>query len=209
MITVPNEKANQLRTKVAREAAALLYFGLEKEYKQAKVKAAQTLGTRVLPSNLEVALELDNVAEQTEGPVRVQRLIQMRTDALKIMKLLGSFCPLLIGSVWRGTIKKGSDIDLEVYSDTPEQVFAKLKASQMQIVRTEQVTVNEKGKTQTSLHIYGKSDGNYPVEIVVRSLDEAGKKRTCDTFGDPIVGLTVDALEKLLAEDASRRFLPT
>ena len=51
-----------LKQRVAREAANLLYFGAEKEYKQAKNKAAQILGTNFLPSNLEVAVELDKIA---------------------------------------------------------------------------------------------------------------------------------------------------
>ena len=58
---------SDLRCKVAREAATLLYFGAEKEYKQAKLKAAKTLGTHFLPTNLEVAIELDKIAEANEG----------------------------------------------------------------------------------------------------------------------------------------------
>ena len=56
-----------LKHRVTREAATLLYFGAEKEYKQAKQKAAQTFGVHFLPSNLEVALELDKIAEENEG----------------------------------------------------------------------------------------------------------------------------------------------
>ena len=57
-----------LKCKIAREAATLLYFGAEKEYKQAKLKAARTFGVHFLPSNLQVALELDKIAEENEGP---------------------------------------------------------------------------------------------------------------------------------------------
>ena len=46
-----------MRNRVAREAALLLYTSQEKEYKQAKKRASETLGARVLPSNLEVAEE--------------------------------------------------------------------------------------------------------------------------------------------------------
>src|SRR5208283_2246218 len=108
-----------LKCRVAREAATLLYFGAEKEYKQAKEKAAKTLGAHFLPSNLEVALELDKIAEENEGAKRKERLIQMRNEALKIMKLLDAYCPVLIGSVWRGTIRQESDIDIAVYTDEP------------------------------------------------------------------------------------------
>ena len=44
------------RKKVTIEAATLLYDGVEKEYKQAKLKAAKTFGLHYMPTNLEVAL---------------------------------------------------------------------------------------------------------------------------------------------------------
>ena len=101
----------------------LLYFGAEKEYKQAKERAAQTLGTHFLPSNLEVALELDKIAEENEGEKRERASdSEMRKEALKVMKLLDAYCPVLIGSVWRGTIKQGSDIDIAVYTDEPQEI---------------------------------------------------------------------------------------
>ena len=101
-----------LRNRVAAEAATLLYFGAEKEYKQAKHKAARTLRTHFLPSNREVALELNRIADEDEGPARKQRLVQMRQEALKIMIITEQHDPMLIGSVWRGTIRRGSDIDI-------------------------------------------------------------------------------------------------
>ena len=63
---------SDLRCKIAKEAATLLYFGAEKEYKQAKVKAAKTLGAHFLPTNLEVAVELDKIAEAQEGPAEAE-----------------------------------------------------------------------------------------------------------------------------------------
>ena len=127
---------SDLKHRVAREAATLLYFGAEKEYKQAKEKAAQTFGTHFLPSNLEVALELDKIAEENEGAKRKERLVQMRKEALDVMRLLSGFCPVLIGSVWRGTIKQGSDIDIAVYTDEPEEIVNALKAGGVKVSRT-------------------------------------------------------------------------
>jgi predicted nucleotidyltransferase len=202
------ESSADLRNKITREAATLLYFGLEKEYKQAKMKAAQNFGAHVLPSNLEVALELDKVAEETEGSARTERLIQMRTEALKVMKMLEEYCPVLIGSVWRGTIRRGSDIDVEAYYDEPEEIVNLLKAGGIKISRTQRMTVTEHGKTETSLHIHAKLSGQFPVEIAVRAMDEAGRKRTCDTFGDQIKGLTVRELEKLVKEDPTKKLVP-
>jgi predicted nucleotidyltransferase len=198
-----------LKFRVARETATLLYFGAEKEYKQAKLRAAKTLGTHFLPSNLEVALELDAIAEENEGANRKERLIQMRKEALKIMKLLDVFCPVLIGSVWRGTIKQESDIDIAVYADLPEVIVKVLKAEDIRVLKTAWTTVNKRGTTLASFHIYGETSTKYGLEIVARSREEAGKKRKCEIFGDEMKGLSTKELEKVLNENPSQRFIPT
>ena len=197
-----------LKQRVAREAATLLYFGAEKEYKQAKQKAAQTFGTHFLPSNLQVALELDKVAEENEGATRKERLIQMRKEALEIRKLLSAFCPLLIGSVWRGTIKQGSDIDIAVYTDEPEETVNALKAGGVKVTRTNWTTVNKKGTTLESFHIYAQTQTKHGLEIVARSQEEAGKKRRCETFGDELRGLNIKELEKVLECNPTQQFIP-
>lgn len=197
------------RLRAAREAAFLLYFRIETEYKQAKIKAADNLNIRTLPSNLEIALELDQLAEENEGPLRTQRLIKMRKDALAIMQTLKTYCPLLIGSVWRGTIRRSSDIDISAYYDLPQQVVTTLETAGVTIRKTERATVTKHGITYESFHIYAKTPANYTVEITVRAIDEAGKKRICETFGDEIKGLTIQELQKLLSTNPARRFLPT
>lgn len=197
-----------LKRRVAREAATLLYFGAEKEYKQAKEKAAETFGVHFLPSNLEVALELDKVAEENEGSKRMDRLIQMRGEALEVMCLLSRFCPVLIGSVWRGTIKQGSDIDIAVYTDAPEDIVNILKADSIKISKTAWTTVNKCGATLESFHIYAETSAKNGLEIVARSREEAGKKRKCETFGDELKGLTIKELEKVLEKNPTQRFIP-
>ena len=197
-----------LKNNVAREAATLLYFGAEKEYKQAKTRAAKTLGTSFLPSNLEIALELDNIAEENEGANRKLRLIEMRKQALEVMKLLGGFSPLLIGSVWRGTIKLGSDIDIAVYSDNPQEIIKILTAHSVKISKKSWTTVNKHGLNHESFHIYAQTSSNYGLEIVVRAKEEAGKKRKCETFGDEITGLKTQELEKILQNDPAQKFIP-
>ncbi|MGF3521795.1 MAG: nucleotidyltransferase domain-containing protein [Candidatus Bathyarchaeia archaeon] len=197
-----------LRVKVAREAATLLYCGLEKEYKQAKLKAAANLGVNVLPKNAEVAIELDNIAEETEGAGRVERLVEMRTEALKLMQLLKKYRPLLLGSVWRGTIKRGSDIDIAVYGDSAE-VEAVLRAQkELAVFRVERVTVDEQGQPLSSVHIHLVTWKQYSAEVVVRGIEEFGKKRFCEIFGDEIRGLSIAVLEKILKTNPAQRFVP-
>ncbi|MCL2642567.1 MAG: hypothetical protein FWD52_03520 [Candidatus Bathyarchaeota archaeon] len=199
---------NDMRSRVCREAATLLYFGAEKEYKQAKLKAAKTFGSHFLPTNTEVALALDKIAEEREGPARKERLLVMRQEAFKIMQLLNTYCPLLIGSVWRGTARIGSDIDISLYADPPEQILELLKNSHIKVQHSCWTRVNKQGVTFLSYHIYAETETKLSIEIVVHNPNETGKKRKCDIFGDEIKGLKTSELEKLLRENATKQFLP-
>ena len=200
--------SSELKCRVAREAATLLYFGAEKEYKQAKTRAAQTLGTHFLPSNLEVALELDKIAEENEGSKRKEHLIEMRKEALAIMKIVNSYDPVLIGSVWRGNARLGSDIDIAAYSDEPQSVLDTLKIQHVKVSRTSWTTINKHGTTLASFHIFAETPGKNALEIVVRACDEKGKRRKCEIFGDEIKGLKLQEIEKLLKDNPSQKFIP-
>jgi predicted nucleotidyltransferase len=148
------------------------------------------------------------MADEKEGSVRKEYLILMRQEALKIMKFLDVYFPLLIGSVWRGTNRVGSDIDITVYSDVPEQILVLLKNFNIKTQRSCWTRVNKKGVTYMSYHIYAETETKNSVEIVVRSPDEAGKTRKCEIFGDEIKGLKTTELEKLLKENPTKQFLP-
>jgi len=198
-----------LRKKIAREAADLLYSEIEKEYKQAKLKAARVLGTNLLPANIEIAAELDNISEEREGPARQERLVGMRREALGLMKLLGQYAPVLLGSVWRGTIHHQSDVDITVYSDEPQDIVEVLKKGGTRILRTELMPVTEHGQKRTSMHIHMKLHTKDEAEIVVRGAEEVGRVEKCEKYGDRAVGLNVKQLERLLKENPVRRFVPS
>jgi len=198
-----------LRQKVARETANLLYFGVEKEYKQAKLKAARTFGVHFLPTNFEVAVEFDKIADEHEGHARKERLIQMRNEALKIMRILKAYNPKLIGSVWRGTIHRGSDIDIVLYQDSPYEIVDFLEQNNFKILQTGWVKITKRGKISSSFHVYLELSTNENVEIVIRSSEESNRKEKCEIYGDEITGLNVQRLERLLKENPTQRFVPT
>ena len=197
-----------LRAKVAREAASLLYFGIEKEYKQAKLRAAKTLGVKFLPTNLEVARELDKIADEIEGKSRQERLIQRRKEALNLMKILKAYKPLLVGSVWRGTAHRQSDIDIIVCHDEPKVIEKTLEQNGFQIVKTEWTSITEHGKKVTSFHVHCESPSGEKFEVIVRSPEEAYRKVKCDIYGDKVTGLSLQELEIVLKENPTQRFVP-
>jgi len=197
-----------LRRRITREAANLLYSGVEKEYKQAKLKAAKTLRSRLLPTNLEVAIELDRIAGENENSTRQERLVRMRRDALTLMQLLTAYNPRLVGSVWRGTIHHDSDIDIVVYHDQFDDVTNTLKQHDIKITQTEQVAVTKKGRRKGSFHIYAESPAGEKTEIKVASPEEAALIVKCETYGDQVVGLRIEELRRLLRQNPTQRFVP-
>ncbi|MFQ6094614.1 MAG: nucleotidyltransferase domain-containing protein [Candidatus Bathyarchaeia archaeon] len=193
---------------MAREAALLLYTSQEKEFKQAKLKAAETLGTRKLPSNLEVAVELDRIVEEYEGQQRSRHLVQMRKEALNIMKCVRRFNPRLIGSVWRGTAHRNSDIDIVVFTTNPKLVLNQLRRNGFEIPKLEHISKPTGGGLEESLHIYIHLPSGDEAEIIVRSPENRDKKKICEIYGDVVRGLSINQLEHVLSEEPTRRFIP-
>jgi len=204
-----DSRLTNLRKRVAREAAVLLYTSQEKEYKQAKKQAAKTLGVRVLPSNLEVAEELDKIAEEKEGPSRKELLFQMRKEALQIMETLKDFSPKLVGSVWRGTARQSSDIDILAFSQDPKAVLDQLQKNRYRIRSSEWRSVTKRGKKESSFHIHFVLPSGHEVEVVVRSPEKIGVLERCETYGDVLTGLSLPQLLRVLKEEPLQKFVPT
>jgi predicted nucleotidyltransferase len=195
------------KTRIAREAAQLLYTGQEKEFKQAKFRAAKALGLNTLPSNMEVAMDLDRIAEMQEGRDRPRRLAEMRHEALQIMRGLTDFNPILVGSVWRGTANQHSDVDIVTFAHDPEEVVRHLRQNQQPISGISVQAVTKSGECRRAVHVQLDLKPR-KVEIVVRPLSDLNRKDLCEIYGDAVTGLTTRQLEKTLQENPTRRFLP-
>src|SRR5947209_6151659 len=124
---------DKLRYAIAFEAARLMYQRVESEYYTAKRKAAKRLCRNTckpedLPSNAEVRDLIQTFARMHEGDKRTAHLRAMRLEALKLMRLLRQFKPRLIGSVMTGHTRKGSDIDIHLFTDGVGLVTGLLEA---------------------------------------------------------------------------------
>ncbi len=197
------------RKRVTREAATLLYLGAEKEFKQAKLRAAKAYNLHYMPTNLEVAMELDKIAEENETPTRQERLVRMRKEAMRIMKMLTEFDPVLVGSVWRGTIHYESDIDIIVHHNEPQGILKFLKENGFFIASSERIAVTKKGKKKDTFHVHIASPIKENVEVIVHSPEEACLGQKCEIYGDEIRGLHIQELERLLKEEPLKRFIPS
>ncbi len=193
---------------MAKEAARLIYYGLAAEYYVAKREAAKSLGVKVLPTNKEIAEELDQLSEMLEGQSRGELLKSMRSEALRIMKVLEEFNPILVGSVWRGTAHRGSDIDIRVYSDEEKEVIEAINKSGYNIVRQERSVKTIDSTKKTYLHVFLKTPQGYEAEIIIRPLEDINLKEKCEIFGDDLKGLKLKALEEIIRDDPLKKFIP-
>jgi hypothetical protein len=195
---------NQIRQILAKEAARLMYEEGVSQYFDAKRMAAKRLfgqsgkkgmqyRLKDLPSNGEISLEIAKLVELLEDD-RQERLSAMRATALTIMKALKPFHPRLIGSVSTGRVRKGSDIDLHIFTDDIEALEQHLQHLQWQFDK-KQVAIRHGKEFVEYTHIYVKAD--FPVELSVYSLKELRVTGRSSTDLKPIKRLKIADVECL------------
>jgi hypothetical protein len=126
----PNPRAELLRLAVAEEAARIMREQGVDDFLLAKRKAAERLGVMdasILPRNTEI--EAAMVAHQRLfGADRHEaELVVLRRAALEAMRLMSDFEPRLVGPVLAGTASSHSEINLHVFSESPEAVSLRLE----------------------------------------------------------------------------------
>ncbi|MEM6552910.1 MAG: HD domain-containing protein [Planctomycetota bacterium] len=196
---------HKLREAIAAHAAMLMYTRDESEYFTAKRKAAKRLGVNFryhpkdLPSNAEVRERLCALAEVMEsgenGPSQAETLGEMRVEALRWMRRLERFRPRLIGSVLTGHVRRGSDIDLHLHTDSLEAVTMRLDEERAEY-RVEHKRVIKHHQTRVYRHVHVA--GRFPVELTVYSAAEVNYPFLSSITGKPIEKATPDAVQRLI-----------
>jgi hypothetical protein len=115
----------QMRMRIAQEAARLMSEEGVQDFYAAKRKAAQHLGapdTRNMPRNQEIESALLAYQRLFGGEEQNGHLRALRESAVQAMRFLAGFRPRLVGSVLSGTAGQHADINLHLFADTPEEV---------------------------------------------------------------------------------------
>ncbi len=111
----------QMRIRIAQQAARLMAEDGVQDYATAKRKAARQLGTpdsHSLPTNGEIEQALRGYQALYQRGEQSERLRFLRQQALVVMELLAPFDPRLTGSVLSGTATRHSDINLHVFPES-------------------------------------------------------------------------------------------
>ena len=122
-------RSDHLRSAVAQEAARLMAEHGIQDFLVAKRKAAERYGvmdTSMLPRNTEIEAALMSYQRLFGGAQHAHSLQEQRRVALEAMRLLEKFQPRLVGSVLTGSATEYADIQLHVFSDSPEAVYLHL-----------------------------------------------------------------------------------
>ncbi len=196
---------DRIRRQIAFLAAQLMYGRTESEYVTAKRKAAKQLGVEYrsrpgdLPSNREIRDQIQAMARMHEGPKRLETLRAMRLEALRLMRKLARFRPRLIGSVWTGHVRHGSDIDIHLFcaglslvTDTLDELALPYEVQRKRIVKY--------GEERVFTHIH--VDDRYPYELTLYPEDKAHYVFKSSITGQAIERASIAELEAaLLAEE--------
>ena len=194
--------SEKLRRRVAWEAARLMYTREESEYFRAKIKAARRitrddLKPSDLPSNREIRDQIQVLARMHEGERRKENLREMRTEALRMMRVLRNFRPRLIGSTLTGHVRRGSDIDVHLFSDSVEAVTSALDAEGVRY-EVERKRVRKDGLERRFTHVH--VDDCFPIELTLYPADQAHRVFKSSVTGKAMERASIAELETLLAE---------
>lgn len=193
----------KLRQAIALEAARLMYERTESEYYTAKRKAAKRLcpgGVKPsdLPSNAEIRDQIQLFARLHEGESRTRHLREMRLEALRLMRLLRAFRPRLIGSVMTGHVRKGSDIDLHLFTDSVSLVTDLLEQEGVQFdVERKQIVKHNESRVFTHVHVFDR----FNFELTIYAEDKAHYVFRSSITGKAIERASIRELEELLQRE--------
>jgi hypothetical protein len=194
----------RIRRQIALLAARLMYDRQESEYFTAKRKAARQLGVeyrfrpRDLPSNAEIRDQIQALANLLEGDKRKENLKEMRLAALAMMRRLERFHPKLIGSVWTGHIRKGSDIDLHLFSNNISSITDVLDEHNLRYsVERKRIIKHNEERTFTHVHVADRCD----FELTVYPVDKVSYIFKSSITGRAIERATLAELEQFLASE--------
>ena len=126
----PNPRADLLRQAVAEEAARIMREQGVDDFLLAKRKAAERLGVTdasILPRNTEIESALVAHQRLFAADRHEADLAAMRRSALEAMRLMADFQPRLVGPVLAGTASAHSEINLHLFTESPEAVSIRLE----------------------------------------------------------------------------------
>lgn len=175
-------KPNEMRRRIAHEAARMIAEDGGIDYGFAKRKAARQLGmpdSRHLPDNREIEEALRSYQALYQGQEQQDRLSVLRELAVEYMELLSDFDPHLTGPVLNGTAGRHSEINLQLFTDSDKDLEFFLMNRRLAYHRSETRT-----EGQIYPH-YSLEDPRAAVGLTIYPTTELRQMRRLQSDGNP------------------------
>lgn len=194
-------KRQQLRERIAHQAARLMAEDGIVDYALAKRKAARRTGTadlRDLPTNEEVEQALRAYQELYQEKEQHAVLTHLRKQALAIMQLLKSFNPHLTGPVLSGTASRHTDVSLQLFVDSIKDVELFFLNRQIPYRRAEKRMYV--GDVWRVIPVFTLANDEAEVMIAVFSTNDQRHALKTSMDGKPIERARTEIVENLLQQ---------
>lgn len=198
----------QMRQRIAQEAARLIATEGVRDYGAAKRKAAERLGapdTRNMPRNTEIEAELVAYQSLFLNGEQPQRLLELRQAAVQAMRFFERFSPRLTGSVLSGTADKHADVNLHLFAATPEEVFFHLMENKLPFEEGQRRYRFGREELHT-VPVVRFMAGDVPIEAAIFSEDGIRQAPRSPIDSKPMERASLARVEALL--DKEEAYLP-
>ena len=200
-------RSEELRLRLAREAARVLAEEGIRDYLAAKRKAMDRLNVdraqsrRVLPNNVEIQEALGEHQRLFQSQSQPERLRELRETALQAMRLLEGFSPRLVGGVLDGSATLHAGVNLHVFADPPEAVLMFLMDQGIP-VETDERRLRRHDGSYASYPVYRFLAGDVSVDITLFEDRERAHPPRSPVDGGPMPRASLAEVEALLLAEA-------
>jgi hypothetical protein len=189
-----------LRQAVADEAARVMTEQGIDDFLLAKRKAAERLGVvdaSILPRNTEIEAAMFARQRLFSAGRHEAEIAELRRAALRAMRLVADFEPRLVGPVLTGSASSHSEINLHLFSDTPEAVSIRLDEHGVPHEALERRVRFERDRSIT-YPAFRFVAGRQTVDAVVFPLDGIRQSPCSPVDGKPMKRATVAEVEAMV-----------
>lgn len=198
-----SRRDQDLRSRLAHEAARLMAEQGIRDYGAAKRKAAERADIRDerdLPANREIEAALRDYQRLFQSTTQPQRLRRLRETAVEAMTFFARFEPRLVGAVLEGTADEHSAVCLHLFEDDPSEVLRFLDEHRIPYDEDERVLrLSREHGAEFPCFRFDADDATIDLTVLPRlNLRQAPLSRTSDT---PMQRASVNAVRALLAQE--------
>lgn len=194
-------RAQDLRYRLAQEAARLMAEEGVRDFRFAKRKAAQHLGldprSLHLPTNLEIEQAVDAHQRLFRADSQYAHVRELRDTARAAMHMLGDFEPRLVGPVLAGTASDYPIVQLHVFSDDPERLALFLMERNIPYELSARKLKFGNG-AQREHPVYRFVAGDTPIDLTVFEVDGIREAPLSPVDGKPMKRGSLRDLDILL-----------